>query len=250
MLELRYQKRKCVHLYHYQVHPVFGFLHARIQTWFPFNVQVCLNGREWLARQMERAGVRFKRHDNCFTWLEDAECAQRLMQKQLAVDWKRALTAIARTLNPLHRSIFRHWPMDYYWSAYQSEWATDLCFRDPSTLARIYPPLVSHAMHHFQSPDVMRFLCQKAPHGNFTGELVTSFKDRAEGVRVKHWVGGNSIKMYDKGGSVLRVETTIAKTPDFKVFRPLSNDPNGRRAWRPMRKGISVSRSPCAMSTS
>ena len=82
----------------------------------------------------------------------------------------------------------------------------------------------------------MRFLGRKA-HGNFTGELTTSFKDRAEGVRVKHWVNGNSIKMYDRPG-VLRVETTIAKTADFKVFRPRQNDPAGRLAWRPLRKGV------------
>jgi len=83
----------------------------------------------------------------------------------------------------------------------------------------------------------MRFLERKA-HGNFTGELITSFKDRAEGVRVKHWVNGNSIKMYDKGGSVLRIETTVAKTTDFKVFRPKNDAPDGALAWRPLRKGV------------
>jgi hypothetical protein len=128
--------------------------------------------------------------------------------------------------------------MDYYWSAYQTEWATDVMFKDPRSLAEIYPPLVQHAMNHFKSPDVMRFLGKKA-HGGFTGELVTSFKNRPEGVRVKHWLAGNSIKMYDKGGSVLRVETTIAKPTPFKVLRPVSDDkPNGKLAWKPLRKGV------------
>lgn len=75
-LELRYRPRKCVHLYHYQMHPVFGFMHARIQTWFPFHVYVCLNGREWLARQMDAAHLRYVRRDNTFTWLEDVARAQ------------------------------------------------------------------------------------------------------------------------------------------------------------------------------
>jgi hypothetical protein len=128
--------------------------------------------------------------------------------------------------------------MDYYWSAFQTEWATDVLFKDPSSLAGLYPTLVRHAMDHFKSPDVMRFLAPKAqPHGNFTGEIVTSFKDRAEGVRVKHWLRGNSVKMYDKAGSVLRVETTIAETTDFKVLRPPHDDPKGKLAWRPLRKG-------------
>lgn len=235
---LRLRPGKCLHIYKYFLHPRFGFMNARIQTWFPFNVQICLNGREWLARQLERKGQSdFKRVDNCFTWLPDPLLAQRLMDRQLTTNWPRALDAIARQLNPLHPKIFEPRPMDYYWTAYQTEWATDVLFKDPRALADIYPLLVRHAVDHFKSPDVMRFLAPKA-HGNFTGEIITSFKDRAEGVRVKHWLRGNSIKMYDKGGSILRVETTIAQTTDFKVLRPAHDDPDGPLAWRPLRKGV------------
>lgn len=234
---LKLRPRKCLHLYKYFVHPMFGFMNVRLQTWFPFNVQICLNGREWLAMELELRRSSFKRADNCFTALEDPAVAQRLMDEQLTIDWPDWLTSIARTVNPLHDEIFRPWPMDYYWSAYQTEWATDVVFKNPKALAGVYPALVGHAMRHFQSPDVMRFLGRKA-HGGFTGELTTSFKDRAEGVRVKHWVRGNSIKMYDKAGSVLRVETTIARTTDFKVLRPLHDDPKGKLAWRPLRKGV------------
>jgi hypothetical protein len=235
---LKLRPRKCLHLYKYYLHPQFGWMNARIQTWFPFHIQICLNGREWLARQLQAEGrTDFKRHDNCFTWLGDPEFAQRLADQQLRTDWPKSLNAIASLLNPLHPQIFQPWPQDYYWSAYQTEWATDVLFRDPRCLAALYPALVQHAMVHFQSPDVLRFLERKA-HGNFTGELTTSFKNRPEGVRVKHWVRGNSIKMYDKGGSVLRVETTIANPSDFKVLRPLNDQPDSTLAWRPLRKGV------------
>lgn len=234
---LRLRASKCLHLYKYWLHPRFGFMAARIQTWFPFNVQIYLNGREWLARELQRRGRDFKRVDNGFTWFDDPRLAQRLMSRQLTTHWPRELEAVARVLNPAHDTIFEPWPMDYYWSAYQTEWATDLMFKDPRSLATIYPSLVQHAMRHFKSPDVMRFLARKA-HGNFTGEIVSSFKDRAEGVRVKHWVRGNSVKMYDKAGSVLRVETTIARPDDFKVFRPRHDDPDGALEWRPLRKGV------------
>lgn len=235
---LRLHRSKCLHLYKYWLHPRLGFMSARIQTWFPFNVQVCINGREWLARQFEREGRSdFKRADNCFTWLGNPDLAQRRMDDQLNTDWPRALNTIARALNPLHRKIFEPSPMDDYWSAYQTEWATDLLFKDPRSLADVYPSLVRHAMLHFKSPDVMRFLANKAP-GKFIGEIVSSFKNRAEGVRVKHWVRGNSVKMYDKAGSVLRVETTIARTSDFKVMRPAHDDPDGKLDWRPLRKGV------------
>ena len=228
---------KCLHLYKYFLHPDFGFMNARIQTWFPFNVQICLNGREWLARQLQLKGSQFIRADNCFPWLEDPGLAQRLMDAQLDTDWPRELTAVARSLNPLHQAIFRTSPMDYYWSAYQTEWATDVMFKNPAALAELYPRLVHLAMHHFKSPDVMRFLGGKL-NGNFIGELVSSFKDRPEGVRIKHWRKGNSVKMYDKAGSILRVETTIANVSDFKAFRPEHDKPNGKLKWLPLRKGV------------
>ena len=236
---LKLRPRKCLHVYKYYLHPLFGFINARIQTWFPFNIQICLNGREWLGRQLSRRRrTDFDRNDNCFTRLGDPQLAQRLMDEQLETNWPKELTTIARRLNPLHEEIFQPWPQDYYWSTYQSEWATDLLFESPEALASIYPGLVRHATLHFASPDVMRFLGRKGVHGRFEGELTSSLKCRREGVRVKHWVHGNSIKMYDKAGSVLRIETTIAKTTDFKVLRPLQDDPNGKLAWRPLRKGV------------
>jgi hypothetical protein len=57
-LELRLEWGKCSHLYFYVQHPCWGFLHLRLQTWFPFLIQICLNGHEWLARQMDRCGMR------------------------------------------------------------------------------------------------------------------------------------------------------------------------------------------------
>jgi hypothetical protein len=127
--------------------------------------------------------------------------------------------------------------MDYYWTAYQTEWATDLLFETPTALADVYPALVRHAMLHFKSPDVMRFLGGKV-NGNFLGEIVSSFKDRPEGARVKHWAAGNSVKMYDKAGSILRVETTIGRARSFKVYRPAHDNPDGKAEWKPMRQGV------------
>lgn len=234
---LRLVPRKCLHLYKYFLHPVFGFMNARIQTWFPFNVQICINGREWLSRQLTRRRSKFTKADNCFLQFGNPKLAQRLMTEQLRTDWPNALTPVARELNPLHDEIFKPWPMDYYWIGYQTEWATDVAFKDAPSLAAIYPALTRHAMLHFKSHDVMRFLGRKA-NGNFLGELESRFKDRPEGVRIKHWVHGNSMKMYDKAGSVLRVETTIAKPEHFRVFRPTQEAPEGKLKWLEMRKGV------------
>jgi hypothetical protein len=246
-LELQLRPGKCLFLYHYQIHPVFGFLNARIQTWFPFAIQICLNGREWLARQMQTAGLEYLQHDNCFPWVADWSKAQRLMDRQLNTKWPKLLNGIARQLNPIHAQIFRKHPVSYYWSTYQHEWALDVVFHHATHLRRFYPRWVNHAMTTFSSPDVMRFLGKPINlsgelRQNFSGEVVSDFKRRAEGVRVKHSVNGNSVKLYDKAytarGSVLRAEATIHNGDDFRVYRPKEGDRKGPRAWRPLRRGI------------
>jgi hypothetical protein len=111
-------------------------------------------------------------------------------------------------------------------------------FDRPATLAAIYPQLTRHAISQFSSTEVMRFLGRKL-HGNFVGEVTTDYGHRIEGLRVKHRVNGNSVKIYDKQGSVLRVETTINNPRDIKVYRRKEGDPSSSLAWRRLRKGVS-----------
>jgi hypothetical protein len=63
--------KPCQVVYHYQIDPQVGWLYARLQTWFPFSIQVGMNGREWLARQMDKAGLKYRQQGNCFVWIED-----------------------------------------------------------------------------------------------------------------------------------------------------------------------------------
>ena len=125
-LELKYRWRKCLFLYHYWMHPLFGFMSARLQTWFPFQVQIYLNGREWLSRQMTGAGIQYVRQENCFPWIEYYPRAQALVDQQLQTDWPQELGMIAAQLNPLHEKIFERFPANYYWSVAESEWARAL----------------------------------------------------------------------------------------------------------------------------
>ena len=236
--ELRLVPRKCLHLYHYMIDPLFGFMHARLQTWFPFNLQICLNGREWLGRAMDKAGIGYDRLDNCFTSIDGLDKAQKLADRQVRTRWESHLNRIAKQVNPGLSDILGRFRSEYYWSLLQSEWATDIMFDDPAGLASIYTPLVRHGITTFSSGDVMRFLGGKV-HGCFRGQIVSDFKNRPEGIRVKHRVNHNSVKLYDKQGSILRIETTVNQPSGFKVFRHKQGDPNGEKAWRKMRQGIS-----------
>jgi hypothetical protein len=236
-LELEPRRRKCLFLYHYWIDPQFGFMHGRIQTWFPFSIQICLNGREWLARQMDRLGLRYHRRENCFPWIEKLSKAQALMEEQLRTHWPSTLEGIAGRLNPTRQEMLAPYREDYYWSVPQSEWATDILFKSSAALAKIYPALVRSAISVFSRKEVMRFLGKK-PHGNFQGEVVSHYGQRVEGIRLQHELNTNSVKVYDKEGSVLRIETTVNNARDFKVFRTAAGNPKGRHSWQRMRKGV------------
>jgi hypothetical protein len=240
--------KPCQVLYQYQIHPQVGWMYARIQTWFPFNIQVGLNGREWLARQMDQQGLKYRQQGNCFVWIEDYGQAQKLMNQQLEINWAELLNGFAGQLNPLHESIFEQYPASYYWTCYQSEWATDMVFREADFLKRLMPLLVRHGMLDFSSPDVMRYFGRRvnqsgAIPANFNGTLETDLKRRQEGERVKYRMNGNSAKFYDKAyseiGSVLRgAETTLNTVQDFRAYRAKEGGPEDDLQWRSMRKGI------------
>lgn len=235
-------------IYHYQSHPEVGWMYARLQTWFPFSIQVGINGREWLARQMDKAGMKYRQQGNCFVWIEDFEAAQKLMDQQLAIDWAELLNGLAGQLNPLQERIFENYPVSYYWTAYQTEWATDVVFAERQSLERLMPLLVRHGMLSFSSAEVMRYFGRKVNQSgdipaSFNGTLETDLKRRHEGERVKYRMNGNSAKFYDKAyseiGSVLRgAETTINNVEDFRTYRPKEGGPEEDLQWRPMREGI------------
>ena len=246
-LELRSRQRKCMHLYHYQVHPEFGWMNARVQTWFPFSIQICLHGREWLARQLDRQRSDYTKHGNCLVWVKDWEQAQRLLEQQLRVNWPQLLDGIAAQINPALEEILGQWKANYYWSTDQCEWATDVVFRDGGRLRKLYERMVRHSMTALSCTDVMRYLGRRVrldgtvPQ-NFSAEVVMDLRQRPEGVRIKHRINDNSLKAYDKAfttaGNVLRFEATTANVSQWKAYRPKEGDPDGKRAWRPMRRGI------------
>jgi hypothetical protein len=138
-----------------------------------------------------------------------------------------------------HRTLFGEDRLQHYWSADETEWATDVLFRSGEALAQRYPRFVQHAMTSFGSGEVLRFLGKRAHVQQFqAAELTSHLGTRAEGVRVKHALDGNSIKMYDKQNSVLRVETTINQTRAMKVYRATEDDPQGPKSWQKLRKGV------------
>lgn len=244
MLEPAMRTRKCVWVYHYWNHPEYGFCHLRMQTWLPLTVKVCVNGRHWLARQLDREGIAYCKKANGFTWIEDMNRAQELLDAQQEVNWQQMLRGMLNEVCPVYQSLFGQDAMPHYWSADETEWATDVLFKKSADLAKIYPQFIQYGMSIFDSPNILRFLGRnvtaqgQVPKHFTAAEVTTDMKRRPEGVRIKHSMNRNSVKMYDKHGSILRVETTINNTREFKVFRHPNDDQHKKASWQKMRKGV------------
>ena len=230
--------RQCLHFYFYYLDREFGLMHVRVQSWLPMPIQICINGREYLARQMDKLGIKYEQRDNCFVQIDDFKRAQKLMDKLEQKDWGKTLNAFAKRVNPWSGSQGKKIGLrPYYWTVRQMEYATDVVFRDQAALDEIYPTLYRHAIDHFESKDVLRFLDRRT-NARFSGEALGSLVHRTEGVRIKHLIEENSIKMYNKKGNVLRVETTINNPQRFKVRRRVEREGKEHDAWMQMRKGI------------
>jgi hypothetical protein len=171
-------------------------MHIRLQTWMPYTVQVCVNGREWLARQLDRAGIGYTKIDNKFPDLDDVDAAQKLMNRLVRLPWTKVLDAFALKSNPALATIQDHARGRYYGSAHQSEWATDVMFKRQEDVTALFPVLARHAISNFSSTDVLRFLGKK-PHPLFRGEVTSDYRLRQEGLRIRHSVGFNGMKLYD-----------------------------------------------------
>jgi hypothetical protein len=236
-IHLVIEPRKCTHFYHYFMHAEFGLMHVRVQSWFPFTVEICLNGREWLARQMSRAGIGYQQAGNCFIKLKDPAAAQALLDEQLHTDWPKVLNQLLALAHPLHKEICSPLGQDYYWSASQSEYATDVVFAQAQDLCQMYPQFLHHAISSFASTDVLRFLGRSKPT-RCKGQMTSTLKHRCEGIRIRHSVNGNSLKMYDKEQQVLRVEMTMNHPEHFKIYRASERDPEQKLSWQRLRLGV------------
>jgi hypothetical protein len=261
-LVLEAAPRKCEHYYFYELHPRFGFLHVRLQSWLPLNVWVCLNGREFLTRQLTAAGIAFTRQGNCLTQVAELAAAQRFLQAQVQLNWGRELPQVAAMATALAATLQPGYPLQYYWSLEESEWATDVLFREPADLARCYPEWIRHGVEVLGCTDVLRYLGKRVNQdgsvpARFSGEVVTDLRPTevaaarraaalarpsrrgAEPVRLKHRVNRNWVKMYDKAPAVLRVETVIHDPRDLRVYRRQEGEPaDAPKHWRRLRKGV------------
>jgi hypothetical protein len=231
---LRHKETKCLHYYFYFLDKEFGLCYLRVPTWAPFRLQYYCNGHAWLASQLRKEQIAFTPLDNTFIAIADIARAQHLADAFPVERLHRALDAFARRYCPVIRLV----PDGYQWSLLQVEYATDLSFRRREDLAPLYETLVRTAIHTVKPDQVAMFLGRKLD-GRTTAELGTDFSTRIQGTRIKHYLGWAAIKMYDKHGVVLRIETTVNDVRELKHYRTVEHRDGTRETkYAPMQKTI------------
>jgi hypothetical protein len=224
-------------LYYYFLDPQFGLIHVRLQTWLPFTVQVYVNGHEWLAQQMVQKKLGFVQQHNAFTQLDDPDQAQRIADRFAKLNWPKILDRWARQVNPLLRELLPGYSV--HWVVDQAEYATDLLFKSRAALAGLYRALLDYAVRTFTPKNILSFLGRKWDR-RFDGEVHTHYEnDRWFGTRIKHRMKSNWLKMYDKFGLILRVETVINSPKEFWVYRTRwHRDGTSSAGYYPMTKSV------------
>jgi hypothetical protein len=171
---------------------------------------------------------------NAFVQIDDFAAAQKLADGFAVRKLHHKLDRYARQFCP----VVRHFRGGIHWSLMQLEYATDLVFRRREDLAPLYDGLVRTAIHAVKAENVATFLGRKLD-GRFGGELGNDFHTRIEGTRIRHHMGPASLKMYDKHGRVLRIETTANQVGFFKHHRTVEHpDGTSSKQLAPVRKSI------------
>ena len=208
---------KCLHYYFYFVSPELGLCYLRVPTWAPFRLQFYFNGHNALAAILDKNSVDFHLLDNTFVQCSDWDKTQKLSNELKPEKIHRILNRAAAKYCP----VIKHFTA-YYWSLMQVEYATDIVFTQKDDLKHLYDEISRTAIHSVKPDQVSMFLGRKL-HGNYQDELGNRFSTRIEGTCVKHYMGKVAIKMYDKHGIVLRVETTSNDVSFFKHHRKVEH---------------------------
>ena len=241
-LEVTRRPTKCKYYYLYMIDEEFGWMYFKIQTWFPFNVQIYINGREYICTQLDKEGIKYERYNNSLINIDNIERAQEISDHLQNMNLERKFDGIAEkyiNLLPRFKDKLGH---GYFWTVFECEYATDIMFENRSDLENIFPSLVEKTFFTFKCDDIMSFFGRKLDW-KFQGEVVSDSRKRYQGFRIKHKMKSNQVKMYDKY-SCLRIETTINDPHEFKVWKIKYDEETGEVIknsghWIPMGKSIS-----------
>ncbi|MEA2021433.1 MAG: MarR family transcriptional regulator [Candidatus Caldatribacteriota bacterium] len=231
---LKFAQSKCLHYYFYFIDKELGLCYLRVPTWCPFRLQFYMNGHNWLAAKLTKNNIDYVMRENAFLEISDFNKAQKISDKIRVENLHQALDIFVTRYCP----VINDYNLKYAWSLMQVEYATDIVFKQQADLNLIYDNIIRTAIHSVKPDNIASFLGKKLTL-RYEGEIGNNFNTRILGTRIKHHMGEVSIKMYDKFGIVLRIESTCNDISKFSHMRDVRHkDGTTTKRKAPMRKYI------------
>jgi hypothetical protein len=232
--------------YFYALDRDFGPFFLKFCSYFPYNAKLCINGHEYVKRQLERRGIRYEALDNGVLSCEEPATLQRICDELSAVHIDALFRKWLRRLPHPFTSKDRAWGVRYELSILQAEFSLTQVLDQPVT-GRVFFEEVIRENLDIGRPDQVqlifdRKILRKGPRptpGRFRTRVIT------EGVYPSLHVDykATRIKQYHKEGRALRTETTINNTRDFRIGKRLHNLPALREVgFRANRRLLDVQR--------
>jgi hypothetical protein len=212
------------HYYVYILDRDFGPLFIKFCSYFPYPAKLCLNGHEWLKRQLTHREIPFEPLDNGIRSTEDAARVQRVADTldapKIDAVFRKWLRRVPHPFAPAHRAAGYR----YQLSILQAEFALTQVLDRPLTGRCFFEEVIRENLD-LGRPDQMQLIfnrrvTRRTP-GGFRTRILTEGVVPSLHVQYKK----SKVKQYHKEGQALRTETTINDTYDFEIGRALRNLP-------------------------
>ncbi len=212
------------HYYVYILDRDFGPLFIKFCSYFPYPTKLCLNGHEWLKRQLTHRGIPFAPLDNGIQSSAEAARVQRIADTldatKIDAVFRKWLRRLPHPFAPAHRAAGYR----YQLSILQAEFALTQVLDRPVTGRCFFEEIMRENLD-IGRPDQMQLIfnrrvTRRTP-GRFRTRILTEGVVPSLHVQYKK----SKVKQYHKEGQALRTETTINDTYDFEIGRALKNLP-------------------------
>ncbi|MCP4763054.1 MAG: MarR family transcriptional regulator, partial [archaeon] len=180
-----------------------GLCYVRVPTWCPFQLQIYFNGHIVLNSAMKKEGIQTVIRDNAIMKSKLFKSAQKISDFLDIAYIHKKLDGFVTLYCP----VIKHFPVCYHWSIMQAEYAKDIISKRQKDLQLIYENLTRTVICSVKPENIATFLGKKLSP-LYKDEMGNNFSTRIEGTCIRFKMGRSSIKMYDKHGIILRIETT------------------------------------------
>jgi len=216
------------HYYFYGIDEDFGPFFLKFCTYFPYNAKLCINGHEYVKRQLAKEGIPFEALDNgvlsCANPTRLQQLCDGLSAHKIDALLRKWLTRISHPFTPEDRAAGYRYDI----SILQAEFFLTQVLDRPST-GRVFFEEVIRENLDIGRPDHVQLIFErritKQTPGRFRTRVITEGVTPSLHIDYKR----SRIKQYHKEGRALRTETTINDPHDFDIGKRLSNLPALRR---------------------